>query len=707
MTSSKVRITNPVALGFYLLIAIVLFGAPVLGNPATAHVGFLTDPAVMMWCMEWWPHAIAQGLNPFVTKAIWAPAGYNLTWATSIPAVAIVLAPLTALFGPVVSYNCAAILAPALSAWAAFVLCRQVTSNRMAALAGGAVYGFSPYEVGHALGGHLSLTPVLVPPLCVFLGLALVEGLISRRKFIVWLALLLVLQCLISTEVLATMTLFGAIALVAAVILTPRRRDSLLEMIIPIGCAYAAAALLLSPFLYFALASDAVPHDPIFPGSFFSADLLSFVVPGELMLIHPFGATGITSRFAGNLWENGSYFSLPLIGIAVLYIYPRRSEPAARILALLLCVIGIAALGPLLHVAGRQMVAMPWALADKVPLIRYALPARFGNYGFLVLAIILSLWISGSTVPFAKALTVIAIIAIVPNPAFLFRESRYTTPAFFAKGLYRSYLERGDNVLVIPCGPGGASMAWQAQSGMYFRMVGGYIGTTPEDFRRWPLWVTLSNSIAVPDPGPELKAFTQTYMIDAIVVADSATPVARQLPVTLGLKEIRIGGVSVYRLGHHADPVKYNVEAFQSSAADDWFMELLCGARRFTESGNKLSQLNPARASGLGLLPKSQWSTNLPLLLAGAGNGTVNGLWLGPGDDGTITVGLPASGAAVRQLVSRYGADATRILFPYPDQYSDALPADEALHFLVISLRPAALGHCRPGLAKWSWAPAK
>ncbi len=585
-TAAKVRITNPTGLALYLVISIVLFGAPALANPTTAHVGFLTDPAVMMWCMEWWPHAILHGVNPFITKAIWAPAGYNLTWATSIPAIAIVFAPLTAVFGPVVSYNLAAMLAPALSAWAAFLLCRHLTGNSAAALAGGAVYGFSPYEVGHVLGGHLSLTPVFVPPLCILLALALVEGVISRRTFIIWLAFLLVLQCLISTEVLATMTLFAAIALFAAVVLMPSRRDSLLEMIVPIGCAYATAALVLSPFLYFALAHGAVPHEPMFPASFFSADLLSFVVPGELMLIHPFGATGITSRFAGNLWENGSYFSLPLLGITVVYIYPRRSESAPRILAVLLFLIGIAALGPVLHVAGRQIVALPWALAGKLPLIRYALPVRFGNYAFLVLAIILSLWISGPGVRFAKALTMLAMIAIFPNPAFLFRESRYITPAFFAEGLYRSYLARGDNVLVIPYGASGPSMAWQAQTGMYFRMPGGYIGVTPEDFRRWPLLVTLTNSIAVPDPGPQMKAFAQTYMIDAIVMADGATPVARQLPSSLGVKPIAIGGVSIYRLARRADPVEYDVEAFQRSAADDWFMELLCGARRFTGRGN-------------------------------------------------------------------------------------------------------------------------
>ena len=173
-------------------------------------------------CNRQWDQSFYHQSDPFITKVIWAPTGYNLTWATSIPALAIAFAPLTAVFGPVVSYNFAALLAPALSAWAAFILCRLVTRRFAAALAGGAVYGFSPYEVGHVLGGHLSLTPVFIPPLCVFLALALMQGSIGRRGFIASLASLLVVQCLISDEVLATMTLFGAIALLTAIVLYAR-----------------------------------------------------------------------------------------------------------------------------------------------------------------------------------------------------------------------------------------------------------------------------------------------------------------------------------------------------------------------------------------------------------------------------------------------------------------------------------------------------
>ena len=491
----------------------------------------------------------------------------------------------------------------------------------------------------------------------------------------------------------------------------PERRNALVKMFVPIGCAYTIAALILSPFLYFVFAHHAVPHHEIYPAAFFSADLLSFIIPGELMLLHPFGAAGVTSRFAGNLWENGSYFSAPLLVVAAWYIYPRRFQPTARVLALLLFIIGIAALGPVLHVIGRRIAMMPWALAGGMPLLRYALPARFANYGFLTLALILSMWMSAPRVRFGRALVVVVMIGLCPNPGFLFLRSVYEMPAFFSRGLYRHYLKPGDNVLVIPYGANGPNMLWQAQSGMYFRMPGGYIGgAAPDDFLKWPLSLTLTHSIPVPDPASELKVFVQTYAIDAILVADSATVATRQLPISLGLKAIRVGDVSLYHLPRYREGslVAQDLKTFQFNAAAGWFRQVLCDADRLTAGGHAVSGLNAADARILALYQDSQWSANLSLLQAGATNGAGNGLWIGPGEgDGTVAVGLPVSAAAARDLVSRYEVDATEILFPYPSPYSNAKVNDEALHFLLMTLRPAAFRHCNQQPVKWSGVAAR
>ncbi len=224
---------------------------------------------MMMWFIAWWPYAIGHHLNPFITYAVWPSTGYNLTWATSMPAVAFFLAPVTAAFGVVAAYNVAALMAPALSGWAAYLLCRRLTRNFSSAFVGGLIYGFSPYQVAHVLGGHLVLTLSFIPPICVLLVLLLVIDEITYLRFTVFFGLALVIQCLISTEILATMTVFGGAGLLAAVVLLPASRPRLIAASALIALAYVGAAITLSPFLYYAFVKGSPPRELIFPPSFF------------------------------------------------------------------------------------------------------------------------------------------------------------------------------------------------------------------------------------------------------------------------------------------------------------------------------------------------------------------------------------------------------------------------------------------------------
>jgi hypothetical protein len=703
------RISNLAAFTFYLLVSVVLFGLRVIASPATAHVGFGPDPAMMMWFFGWWPYAIWRHLNPFITYAVWPSSGYNLTWTTSIPALAIALAPLTASFGPVAAYNATALLAPALTGWSTFLLCRHLARSAGAALVAGLLCAFSPYEVGQAGAGHLHMTVVFIPPFCVLLVLLLVEDRIGASKFAIALALLLVLQCLISTEILATMTVFGAVALLAAAVLVPRCRVRVLGAVAPIASAYVAAAIILTPFLYYAFVKASAPRESIFPPVFFSADLLSFFVPGQLMLMHPLGAEGVASHFTGTMTENGSYFGIPLLALASLWLSRRRGEPTARFLTAILLMVLICTLGPVLQVDGRRVIKLPWALASEFPLIEHALPVRFSGYGFLILAVVFSLMLSDREVPFKKAMVTVTLISLFPNPAFLLRPSRYDTPQFFADGLYRSFLRPGENVLVIPYGWNGPSTLWQAESEMYFRMPGGYLGPTPlEDFRKWPLSLTLTNSIPVPDVANQLRAFAATYGIDAILVANGATRVGRALPASLGLSPVKAGGVILYNLDKFAaGDTAPELASFQRNAVDDWFMELLCAARRFLATGHDLAALSPEKLRNLGLLPDSEWSAFMPLLLAGAKNGTANGMWLGPGPGGTIAVGLPAWPAAAEPVISRFQPDAASVFYPYPESYKPAVPSDDSPHFLLMNLHAGALRYCHTNFTKWWPEPLK
>jgi hypothetical protein len=104
------------ALTVYLALALIIFGRGLAHNSAGSFIGRTTDPSIYMWCLVWWPYAIAHGLNPFVTDLVWAPGGFNLTWTTSIPLAGFIAVPITARFGPIIAYNLLCLLSPALAA---------------------------------------------------------------------------------------------------------------------------------------------------------------------------------------------------------------------------------------------------------------------------------------------------------------------------------------------------------------------------------------------------------------------------------------------------------------------------------------------------------------------------------------------------------------------------------------------------------------
>ena len=190
-----------VALGVYLALSFLYFGLPVASHFGRDWIGSGTDPQIFVWSLAWWPHAVLHWQNPVVTHAVWPPVGLDLTWVSSIPALAAVFAPVTLTAGPVAAYNAASILVPALGAWTAFLLCRHVTRSYWPSLAGGYLFGFSSYELGH-LQGHLHMSSVFLVPLAALLVIRYVEGSLDDRGLVLRLGPLLAVQFLLSTELL-------------------------------------------------------------------------------------------------------------------------------------------------------------------------------------------------------------------------------------------------------------------------------------------------------------------------------------------------------------------------------------------------------------------------------------------------------------------------------------------------------------------------
>ena len=362
----------------YLGLSALLFARPALPHLATIYLGRGIDQAFFIWCLVWWPYAIAHHLNPFVTRLIFAPAGFNLTWSTSIPLLSLLALPLTAAVGPITAFNLLCVACPALAAWTAFLLCHSVTRRFGPSLLGGYIFGFSSYMLAQVFGGHLNLLAAFLIPLVVHLVLARLQERVGRRAFALGLLALVTAQFLIATEILATMTVFGALALAAAWAMgEPALRRRIAGLAAPILFAYLGMAILVSPYLYYLFAGFRAI--PIYSTNRHSSDLLNFVVPTRTIALG--SAIGLfrhaSAGFTSNVAEQAAYVGLPLLAIAIWFVLERRRMLEARLLGLMLMVTAVASMGPRLHVAGRSYFKLPVVAAASRAAYRPGAAAAF------------------------------------------------------------------------------------------------------------------------------------------------------------------------------------------------------------------------------------------------------------------------------------------------------------------------------------------
>jgi hypothetical protein len=472
------------ALAAYLLVSFLFLGLPVVAHPERDVVGGLyTDPQIFVWSFAWWPHAILHGLNPFYTHQIFAPGGFNLAWATSVPGLALVFAPLTLLFGPVLAYNVASILAPALAAWTAFLLARHLTRSAWPSLAAGWIFGFSAYVMAAELT-HVFSATVFLLPLTALVVLRFVEGETSRRALALQMGAILAAQMLISTEVLFTLTLALVVTFVLAALLVGQVRPQLRRALVPLAGGYALAAVATAPFLYFVVSGHG-SHPP--PGALnFSADLLNFVLPTKAT-VGGWWTGNLAEHFPGNDVERGAYIGIPLLAIVALFAWQRRRNPAGRLLVAVFVIALIAAMGPWLTVDGNQVLVWPWNGISFKPLFVNSMPVRDAVYAVLAAAVMTALWAASSARPawLRAALPALAIVSLLPNLSWNVWGRTPEVPSLFTTAAYKSCLGRGENVLLLPFGTLGDSMMWQARTRFWFRDAGGYISPYPPASYTW------------------------------------------------------------------------------------------------------------------------------------------------------------------------------------------------------------------------------
>ena len=564
---ARLLIGGAVAAAYVVLAVVLTIGA--WRAPSATYVGEGPDPIAAMWGISWVPFAAAHGLNPLLSTAMNHPTGINLLWNEPEAIPALILWPVTALFGAMVTYNVLITLSLALASFFAFLVIRRWVPGVVAAAVGGALYGFSPYMTGQLLG-HVNLVlSGVTPPLALML---LDEILVRRRRRPLTLglltALLAVVQFFIAQEVLLTETI---VALIVTVVLAITHRHDIREragyVLRCLGWAAVPAVVVLAYPVWFQFfgANHVVNSGAIHGTDIYVTDPANFVVPTVAQLFSPQTATSISSHFSGNASEWDAYLGIPLILLLVVATVRFWRVPVIRTAAVVAVVVAVLSLGPHINVQGHPLLAvpLPWWIPAHLPVLDDILPNRLMVYVDLAAAIVLAfslraLWLMRARVALNVVVAVVVLLPLVPTlPA---PSTPLTAPPLFASSSAAVTAE-GDVVLFepYPSNEYPDAMFWQLRSGFRFSILGGYVigppapGTVALQQRIHALSATPTVTLSGADR-VALIAALRSLDVATVITGPGATPgVASLFTQLFGYPPTADGGLRIWRVPvyHH------------------------------------------------------------------------------------------------------------------------------------------------------------
>jgi hypothetical protein len=506
--SNRLR-TLLIAAAAYLVLSVIVWWNLWSGHPTSTTTCGCGDSSLFTWFLAWPAYAIAHGLNPLYSTAMFHPTGVNLLANTSEVAIGVVLAPVTWIFGPIATLNVALTLSPFLSALAMFVLLRRWVRWQPAAFIGGLLYGFSPVILVNLVDAHLMVAMAVVPPLLV----ACLDELFIRQRrrpltVGVVLGLLVVLQFFLGTEMLAILLITGTAGLVLIVVYAAWRHPAELRRrarhaLIGLGAGALVVIILLAYPLWFALDGPAHLSGLVWPtlvpglyGIGFS-DLvrLNSTASGTLQA-HRFGG------YQGVALHQADYLGLGLIVVVLLGVLLWRRDRRLWLFG----AVGAIALALSLTVYPRvNDFWVPWRLLGHIPIIQNIIPDRFMAMTLLSVSVMLgvivdhvhgsaSTWVARSSPPRlpspagpapiwrrvipATVAVVVALVALAPIATANAGNIPLTVQPVVLPTWFRTvapHLPSGQVVLSYPGTFGGfqSSLTWQAVDRMSFSLVEG------------------------------------------------------------------------------------------------------------------------------------------------------------------------------------------------------------------------------------------
>lgn len=347
----------------------------VAGNPAHITTCLCGDPSEEVWWLAWFPWAITHGHDPFFSNALYAGSGgVNLLANASIMVPALLLSPITFLFGPVAALNSGMLLAPVLSGWCMFLLARKVTMFVPGQVLAGALWGFSPFMIFYLHLEHLPHVLGFFAPLCALV----VYDLLVEHKQAPWidgllLSILVILQFFTSTEMLAITMLAGSVGLLCALLLLRSEVRVRLRALVAVATLTLLGSVVVLAYpAWFAVAGPR--HVTGLPWTQLptqGTSISSVVNPGQL--VHRTSTVYNLVGYAGVVGPSEAFLGWALIGVIA------GSFPVWRHRKLAWCALVIGLISWSLSWGLQSHQWTPWRLFVHVPLVSDIQPARFAG----------------------------------------------------------------------------------------------------------------------------------------------------------------------------------------------------------------------------------------------------------------------------------------------------------------------------------------
>ncbi|MCU1490060.1 MAG: hypothetical protein JWM85_1465 [Acidimicrobiaceae bacterium] len=451
--------------------------------PTTTIIGSGGDPQAYLWALQWPAFAIGHGIDPFYSHYLIAPQGTNLAWSGS-SGPGIVLAPLVMLIGPVLLYNLLATLSLALSAWLAQVAIYRLVPSRLGSIAGGLLFGFSPFMLGHSWG-HVTITLAVLPPI----ALIVLHETFIRQRWRWWTVgllagLVVTFQLITFVETLAITLLALVVAMILLVIQRPKMIREKVSYAWRALAATVASSIVFAAYPLWTLLFGAqkLGHGTVEPPDSFVTDALNFVVPSLTTRFVPGFIASTSSRVTIGVVESGGYLGIVFVTILLYTTVRYWRLLLVRTAALTGLVLAVLSLGPRLHVDGTVLnFPLPFALFLHLPVLGNILAARLMGVADLCFAVLLAVFVEqlarvGLPQRLAGDFAVLAGFFLI-FPALPTPQAPYAVPAYFT-GRAVDRIPAGTTALVAPYETNGSDddpQMWQAASGFRFKMPEGYL----------------------------------------------------------------------------------------------------------------------------------------------------------------------------------------------------------------------------------------